>query len=457
LFAKKRVSPEYEGARLDTWVRHHWPHIPYHSIQKAIRKKLIRITEPKSADITLKSNQEIHIHEKWLMRFVHSDISTEKTIPIFWKEKLESWFLYENEHFLVLNKPSGIACQGGSGQQVHLDRLLNQYGHQYRGETQMRLVHRLDKDTSGLFLVAKTLSCAQTLTLAFGERSIKKVYWAIVRGKMPENGEINFSLKKQGQRMIVSEEFDALCAHTAYMRKGYFPGYDQEHGPNSSYVGPKGYEWYDDYGDLSWAELYPHTGRMHQLRAHLQAIGHPIVGDKIYNFMMYGEKNNHRTKKDHDSNRPDNGNIHGKNHGTHKKKDTRGGAISAQCFRNFATENFSPPLSEYAESHSSHKLGNCCKKHPNGHSKEHQKSHPMDHWDDQSKKHQGQYPFSNFTPHASASSEEWVKNLTKNNKQETLLLHNRLISFTYQDRAYSIVAPVPDYFSPFIRQCHTPK
>jgi 23S rRNA pseudouridine955/2504/2580 synthase len=167
--------------------------------------------------------------------------------------------IYEDPAAFVLNKPPGLATQGGTKTHQHLDRLLDGLADE-RGRP--KLVHRLDKDTSGALLVARTARAAGHFAKAFSGRTARKVYWAIVVG-VPDSAEgtIDAPLAKQpgtgGEKMHI----------------------DEEHGL------PAKTRWrvVDRAGNrAAWIELQPLTGRTHQLRAHMAAIGHPIVGDAKY-------------------------------------------------------------------------------------------------------------------------------------------------------------------------------
>jgi 23S rRNA pseudouridine955/2504/2580 synthase len=167
--------------------------------------------------------------------------------------------IYEDDHAFVLNKPPGLATQGGTKTHQHLDRLLDGLA----GEAgRPKLVHRLDKDTSGALLVARSARAAGHFAKAFSGRTAKKVYWAIVVG-VPDRAEgvIDAPLAKQpgtgGEKMHVDPE-NGLPARTRW-------------------------RLVDRAGNrAAWVELQPLTGRTHQLRAHMTAIGHPIVGDAKY-------------------------------------------------------------------------------------------------------------------------------------------------------------------------------
>ena len=167
--------------------------------------------------------------------------------------------IYEDPQAFVLNKPPGLATQGGTKTNQHLDRLLDGLA----GEAgRPKLVHRLDKDTSGALLVARTARSAGHFAKAFSGRTARKVYWALVVGVPDlEQGVIDAPLAKQpgtgGEKMHL----------------------DPEHGLSAK----TRWRLIDRAGNrAAWVELQPLTGRTHQLRAHMAAIGHPIVGDAKY-------------------------------------------------------------------------------------------------------------------------------------------------------------------------------
>jgi 23S rRNA-/tRNA-specific pseudouridylate synthase len=132
----------------------------------------------------------------------------------------------------------------------------------WRPKETIRLVHRLDIQTSGVLLMAKTLACAQALTREFHDHKVKKTYWAVVHGHISRDGAVGHALERQGARMVVSSAPTALAALTRYRPEAR--GFDEKGKP------------------ITFVVLSPRTGRMHQLRAHMESLGHPICGDPIY-------------------------------------------------------------------------------------------------------------------------------------------------------------------------------
>jgi 23S rRNA pseudouridine955/2504/2580 synthase len=171
--------------------------------------------------------------------------------------------IYEDPKVYVFNKPAGLAVQGGSGLSRHVDGMLEVWRNK-KGE-KPRLVHRLDRETSGVLVVARTRGAAQALTAAFRERTTKKTYWALVRG-VPKKREDKIStwLVKEatadGDRMRVAKHGEPDADHAV----SYYRIIEQA------------------AQNLAWLEMEPYTGRTHQLRVHAAHIGHPILGDPKY-------------------------------------------------------------------------------------------------------------------------------------------------------------------------------
>ncbi len=256
-----RITADDDGIRLDRWFRRHRPEVSQATLQQWLRAGRVRLDGAKPETGTrLEKGQELHLKlpaERAAARAPRpraplSDADTALA---------RGMVIHRDAHAIVLNKPPGLATQGGSGTTTHVDRLLDALTEE-EGDPRPRLVHRLDKDTSGVLLVAATPGSAATFSRAFAGRTTRKIYWAIVVGvPSVELGEIDLPLAKQpgsgGEKMHV----------------------DKEHGQSAV----TRYRVIDRAGNqAAFVALQPLTGRTHQLRAHMAAIGHPIVGDGKY-------------------------------------------------------------------------------------------------------------------------------------------------------------------------------
>ncbi len=260
---EQRVSDADDGARLDRFCKRIWPDVPHGLLQKSSRKGLLRVDGKRAKPETrVESGQMVQL------RGANVQSTAERQKLAMTPEQITALrhrILLEREQLLVLNKPAGLAVQGGSGTERHLDGMLDALQGPYAERP--KLVHRLDRDTSGVLLLARDAKNAAILTKAFAAREVQKVYWALVLGapKQPR-AEIDRPLIKgregnERERMVVDHE-NGLPAQTHYRV------IERVEGPNGE--------------TLSWLELMPITGRTHQLRAHLLSIGHPIVGDGKY-------------------------------------------------------------------------------------------------------------------------------------------------------------------------------
>lgn len=257
---EKRISAEENGLRLDRCLRLWIPHLQQSLIEKAARRGLLKLAGTKA-----KPSQRVA--EGQILSFPSSFLNLEERVeektpaPLTHADRkwLKELILYEDDDILVLNKPAGIAVQGGTNQSKSLDEMLLQYD-----ETcTPRLVHRLDKDTSGVWVVSKTLPMARWLTNAFKERTVQKMYWALVYGvPQKKEGIISLSLAKKPDPMGEKVRVDlqaGLNATTAYR-----------------VIEAAGHR-------VAWLELTPHTGRTHQLRVHCaEGLKTPILGDGKY-------------------------------------------------------------------------------------------------------------------------------------------------------------------------------
>ncbi|MGB7101221.1 MAG: RluA family pseudouridine synthase [Xanthobacteraceae bacterium] len=256
------VTPDESGMRVDRFLEARFPGLSFSHIQRVIRKGEVRVngkrTEPKNR---LEAGQTIRIPPLRLDQpkpRTPGNEADEQT-----RAFLKSITLHEDADVLVLNKPMGLSVQGGSGTTRHLDGMLDvlRDAHGQRP----RLVHRLDKDTAGCLLVAKTRFAATALAKTFRSRSARKIYWALVAGvPKVQQGRISTFLAKEERE------------EDSFMRIA-------RHGDKGASHAVTYYAVVETSGPLlAWVSLKPVTGRTHQLRAHMAHIGHPIVGDPKY-------------------------------------------------------------------------------------------------------------------------------------------------------------------------------
>lgn len=266
--ASIRVKADEAGLRLDRWFKVHFPDVGYGYLQKLLRSGQVRVDSKRAdANTRLEAGQEIRVPHAAREKPKSASEPQPKTSKSD-RALIESLILYEDEHVLVLNKPFGLAVQGGSGTTRHIDGMLA--GMADRFGDRPRLVHRLDRDTSGVLLIAKHRQAAAKLGRTFQTRSAAKTYWALVRGvPTPRQGKIEDPLVKaagpDGDRVRKArpgEQEQAMHATTHY-----------------SVIDRVSHK-------AAWVSLKPVTGRQHQLRAHMALIKHPIIGDPKY---MAGE------------------------------------------------------------------------------------------------------------------------------------------------------------------------
>jgi 23S rRNA pseudouridine955/2504/2580 synthase len=256
------VSADENGMRVDRFLEARFPALAFSHIQRIIRKGELRVNGRRAQPSQrLESGQAVRVPplqiapDKPMAKAGHAGDKT--------RDFLKSIMLYEDADVLVLNKPMGLAVQGGSGTTRHLDGMLGAM-RDPQGQ-RPRLVHRLDKDTAGCLLVAKTRFAASALAKSFRSRAAGKIYWALVAGvPKPRQGRISTFLAK--------EERDG----DSIMRIA-------RHGEEGASHAVTYYAVIDTAArQLAWLSLKPVTGRTHQLRAHMAHIGHPIVGDPKY-------------------------------------------------------------------------------------------------------------------------------------------------------------------------------
>src|SRR5215212_3051867 len=256
------VTADENNMRVDRFLKARFPGLSFSHIQRIVRKGELRVNG-KRADSKdrLEEGQSVRIPPLRLDTPKlpgHLSEAATKTL-----HALKDMILYEDADVLVLNKPAGLAVQGGSGSTRHVDQML-EVMRDAKGQ-KPRLVHRLDKETAGCLLVAKTRFAATALTGSFRSRSARKIYWAMVAGvPKPKQGRISTFLAKE------EREDDS------FMRIA-------EHGDDGASHAVTYYAVVETAAQkLAWVSLKPVTGRTHQLRAHMEHIGHPIIGDPKY-------------------------------------------------------------------------------------------------------------------------------------------------------------------------------
>jgi 23S rRNA pseudouridine955/2504/2580 synthase len=255
------VAPDDDGIRLDRWFRRHLADASFNMVSRWARTGQLRVDGKRAAPgDRVEAGQTIRVPPaeppaEPRPKLVRPRLSEDEIAFV------NEIVIHRDPQAIVVAKPPGLATQGGTKTRTHLDGLLD--GLADESGQRPKLVHRLDKDTSGVLLLARTARAAAFFAKAFSGRTARKVYWAIVVG-VPEirDGQIDLPLAKQpgtgGEKMHVEEGEAGLAARTRYRvieRAG---------------------------NRAAWVELQPLTGRTHQLRVHMAAIGHPIVGDGKY-------------------------------------------------------------------------------------------------------------------------------------------------------------------------------
>lgn len=255
------VAEKDDGLRLDRWFRNNFPDLSHVRLEKLLRTGQVRVNGGR-----VKASRRIEAGETIRIPPIEAAPALPNAAPPPRKDAaafLRKITLFEDDHFLALNKPFGLAVQGGTKTKEHIDGMLAALE---RDGERPRLVHRLDADTGGLLIIARTRRAAAALSKSFQSRGVEKTYWALCAGA-PEHreGTINLPIAKKmvwtrdGQReqMTPADDEEAKSAITDYMTL-------------------------DGAGPVSFLALKPVTGRTHQLRVHCAAIGAPIVGDRKY-------------------------------------------------------------------------------------------------------------------------------------------------------------------------------
>ncbi len=253
------IGDEDEGIRLDRWFRGRFPHVTQGRLEKLLRRGEIRVDGGRvRANLRVTAGMVVRVPP--LPAASPQETATPPPVSAADVADLQARVLHRDDVLIVIDKPAGLAVQGGSGTTRHLDGLLDAL--RFGAAERPRLVHRLDRDTSGVLVLARTRAAAAALTAAFRDRAAQKLYWALVRGvPSPEAGRIESALEKvaaAGGREQMASGDDGKPALTTYrtLARGA--------------------------GGLTWLALTPLTGRTHQLRVHCAEAGFPIVGDRRY-------------------------------------------------------------------------------------------------------------------------------------------------------------------------------
>ena len=254
------VEEDEEGIRLDRWFKRHFPSIGHGQLEKLLRKGQIKLDEKRAKSSTrIQKGQRIKVppvklDERPRPKKKSNFDATDRDI-----ETLRQSVIHKDEHIIAINKPAGLAVQGGSGTSKHVDAMLNSL--QFEMKERPKLIHRLDKDTSGVLLLARTTKAASFLTKAFKTKDVHKIYWAAVVG-LPniKYGKIDMALEKRGgkfgEKVIADKNGKRALTY---------------------------YRTIDNASNKStWLALMPETGRTHQLRVHCAELGTPILGDGKY-------------------------------------------------------------------------------------------------------------------------------------------------------------------------------
>jgi 23S rRNA pseudouridine955/2504/2580 synthase len=269
------VAEDEGGQRLDRWFRSRFPHVTQVRIEKMCRKGEIRVDGARAKGATrIEPGQAIRVPPL-------GEPEARPDLPPVRRpgapsdsdaEMIQRAVLWKDDHIIAINKPPGLPSQGGSGQgDRHVDALADAL--RFGRSEKPSLVHRLDKDTSGVLLLARSTRIARKLSEAFRHRETRKIYWAVIAGAPhPRQGTIRYGLVKAPGRGRGGEGEKMLC----------IPPGEVDKTPDAKRA-TTDYAVLSSLGTrMSWVALVPITGRTHQLRAHMAEIGHPIVGDGKY-------------------------------------------------------------------------------------------------------------------------------------------------------------------------------
>lgn len=248
-----KVKAIDDGMRLNRWFLKYYPGLGIGRLQKLLRTKQVKVDGSRAeAGTKLQAGQEVRVPP---LSNEAETVCSSRGVSTRDAAFIQGLVIYKDENIIAINKPSGLAVQGGTNTSRHVDGMLEAL--QYEAEEKPKLVHRIDKDTSGILILARTRQAADALTKAFRDHSLQKTYLALTAGCPKQmSGEIKAPIEKVGEKSIVSET--GKPAVTTF-------------------------EVLDRVADkFALIAASPLTGRTHQIRVHLESIGCPIIGDDKY-------------------------------------------------------------------------------------------------------------------------------------------------------------------------------